>query len=106
MRRAQVGSGLRSLIAAALLAGGALAPPAHAAPVESALCPAGVAAPARIPLARLRAIYGAQGDRYITIDGVELRYRDEGRGPVLLLFHGSSSTLNQWDGVTARLKDR
>jgi pimeloyl-ACP methyl ester carboxylesterase len=69
-------------------------------------CPAGVDAPARIPLDKLRRMYGAPDDRYVTIDGVELRYRDEGKGPVLLLLHGSRSTLNQWDGVTARLKAR
>lgn len=79
---------------------------ANAAPTDSGLCPEGVEAPARIPLAKLRKLYGAPGDRYVTIDGVELRYRDEGKGPVLLLLHGSRSTLNAWDGVTRRLKDR
>lgn len=69
-------------------------------------CPTGVDAPKRLTLAQLRRIYGAPGDRYMTIDGVELRYRDEGRGPVLLLLHGSSSTLNAWDGVAARLKGK
>lgn len=77
---------------------------AHAAPAD--FCPAGVDAPARLPLAQLRRLYGAPGDRYMTINGVELRYRDEGKGPVLLLLHGSRSTLNAWDGVTVRLKAR
>jgi pimeloyl-ACP methyl ester carboxylesterase len=85
---------------------GTFATPAGASIPTYGLCPDGVDAPARIPLARLRALYGAKGDRYVTIDGVELRYRDEGTGPVLLLLHGSRSTLNQWDGVTARLKNR
>jgi pimeloyl-ACP methyl ester carboxylesterase len=63
-------------------------------------------APVRLTLAELRHRYQAPGDRYVTVGGVELRYRDEGKGPVLLLLHGSRSTLNAWDGVTARLKDR
>jgi pimeloyl-ACP methyl ester carboxylesterase len=96
----------RSRWLAVLLAAFAMPVASFAASPGAALCPAGVDAPARLPLARLRALYGARGDRYITIDGVELRYRDEGSGPVLLLLHGSRSTLNQWDGVTARLKDR
>lgn len=63
----------------------------------------------RIPLARLRKTFGKPGDKYVTIKGVELRYRDEGPNtgvPVLLLNHGSRSTLNQWDGVAARLRGR
>lgn len=82
---------------------------AHAEPSKAqaqALCPPAEPAPARLPLARLRQLYGAQDDRYMTIDGVELRYRDEGQGPVLLLLHGSRSTLNAWDGLADRLKDR
>lgn len=63
-------------------------------------------APVRLTLTELRHRYQAPGDRYVTVGGVELRYRDEGKGPVLLLLHGSRSTLNAWDGVTARLKGR
>lgn len=59
-----------------------------------------------LTLAELRQRYGAPGDRYANLGGVEVRYRDEGSGPVLLLLHGSSSTLNSWDGVVARLKGR
>ncbi|MET0362884.1 MAG: alpha/beta hydrolase [Sphingobium sp.] len=85
-----------------------VAPQAEAAMVQAGptLCPVGVDAPARLSLAELRKRYGAADDRYMTIDGVELRYRDEGKGPVLLLLHGSRSTLNAWDGVTDRLKSR
>jgi hypothetical protein len=91
------------MLVAAVLA--AAVPAAAAEPAKpGGLCPAAIEAPARLPLAQLRRIYGKPGDRYVTIDGVELRYRDEGAGPVLLLLHGSRSTLNQWDGVTARLK--
>lgn len=64
----------------------------------------------RLTLAELRKRFGRPGDKYISIKGVEVRYRDEGprsaATPVLLLFHGSRSTLNQWDGVANRLKGR
>jgi pimeloyl-ACP methyl ester carboxylesterase len=60
----------------------------------------------RLTLAELRKRYQAPGDRYVYVGGVELRYRDEGTGPVLLLLHGSRSTLNAWDGVATRLKGK
>lgn len=60
--------------------------------------------PARIPVEQLRTELGRPGDRYVDVAGVHVRYRDEGRGPVLLLLHGSRSTLNAWDGVAAELK--
>ncbi len=81
-----------------------------AAPVPAAFAQAPSApvasAPQRISLSQLRQRYQKPGDRYLNVKGVELRYRDEGKGPVLLLLHGSRSTLNQWDGFTARLKGR
>nr|WP_225899720.1 alpha/beta hydrolase [Croceicoccus gelatinilyticus] len=59
--------------------------------------------PERISLADLRQRFEKPGDQYVDVGGVELRYRDEGEGPVLLLLHGSRSTLNAWDGVAAHL---
>lgn len=60
--------------------------------------------PKPVPLAELRATLGKPGDRYMKIaGGVELRYRDEGKGPVLLLLHGSRSSLTSWDPVVAKL---
>jgi pimeloyl-ACP methyl ester carboxylesterase len=63
-----------------------------------------VPVPARMSVEQLRTELGRLGDRYIDVAGVRVRYRDEGRGPVLLLLHGSRSTLNAWDGVAAELK--
>ncbi|MGF7150415.1 pimeloyl-ACP methyl ester carboxylesterase [Sphingomonas zeicaulis] len=58
----------------------------------------------KVPLAQLRTKLGKPADRYLKIaGGVELRYRDEGKGPVLLLLHGSRSSLASWDPVVARL---
>ncbi|MDE1150817.1 MAG: alpha/beta hydrolase [Azospirillaceae bacterium] len=60
----------------------------------------------RPSLAEIRQRFGAPGDKYADLGGVEVRYRDEGKGPVLLLLHGSTSSLNSWDGVVNRLKGR
>jgi pimeloyl-ACP methyl ester carboxylesterase len=86
--------------------------------VATLLCtPAAIAQPAappqaqeqagnRLTLAQLRARYGDRASRYATIDGLEIHYKDEGQGPVLLMVHGSRSSLRQWDGVVAQLKGR
>jgi pimeloyl-ACP methyl ester carboxylesterase len=90
------------LLAGALLSSG-ISAPAIAAAQTAAEAPV-----QRTSLADLRKRFQKPGDRYVTIKGVELRYRDEGpkTAPVLLLNHGSRSTLNQWDGVAAHLKGR
>jgi pimeloyl-ACP methyl ester carboxylesterase len=78
--------------------------PAAAAPETAAQAPV-----QRIPLAELRKKFGKPADKYLTFKGVELRYRDEGPRsgvPVLLLNHGSRSSITQWDGVAAHLKGR
>lgn len=36
-------------------------------------------------------------DRYLGIGGERLRYRDEGKGPAVLLVHGWALDLNAWD---------
>ncbi|MEC3947475.1 alpha/beta fold hydrolase [Sphingobium sp. HWE2-09] len=87
-----------------LLMAMAVVPAAQAQGAPSA--PSAEAVPQRLTLAELRKRYQKPGDRYVNVSGVDIRYRDEGKGPVLLLLHGSRSTLNAWDGVTARLKDR
>lgn len=93
-----------ALLAAAAVLSATLVMPVQAAPTMTSA----EAVPARVSLADLRKRFGKPGDKYVTIKGVELRYRDEGprTAPVLVLIHGSRSTLNQWDGVSARLKGR
>jgi pimeloyl-ACP methyl ester carboxylesterase len=44
-------------------------------------------------------------DRYLTTDGVRLRYRDEGRGPPVLLAHGWTLDLEMWEPQVAALRD-
>jgi 3-oxoadipate enol-lactonase len=42
-------------------------------------------------------------DRYCEIEGVRLRYRDEGAGPALLLVHGWTLDLEMWEPQVAAL---
>jgi pimeloyl-ACP methyl ester carboxylesterase len=78
------------------------APLTHAA--EPAMPPSDI--PPRLTLQQLRQQYASPADKMTTIDGVEVVYRDEGRGPAILLIHGSNSTLRTYDDVVARLRDR
>ncbi len=57
-----------------------------------------------IPVAQLKAKYGTADDRYFAYQGLEVRYRDEGEGPVVLLLHGICSSLETWDGWSQALK--
>ncbi len=67
--------------------------------------PAVAADPAKPYLSRaeLRAKYGDPRGRIATIGGVEVYYKDEGKGPAILLIHGSASSLRSWDGVASAL---
>jgi pimeloyl-ACP methyl ester carboxylesterase len=51
-----------------------------------------------IPLEELRPRYAGGASRFIDVDGRHIHYRDEGKGPPLLLLHGTSSSLHTWDG--------
>ena len=46
-----------------------------------------------IPAAELEARYAGPASRFINIDGVRMHYRDEGTGPVVVLFHANFSNL-------------
>jgi len=46
----------------------------------------------------LEAKYQNEHSRYIDIDGLRVHYRDEGRGPTLLLIHNELGSLHSWDG--------
>lgn len=39
----------------------------------------------------------SEADHFLDIDGVRLRYRDEGRGPPIILLHGWTFDLEMWD---------
>jgi pimeloyl-ACP methyl ester carboxylesterase len=64
------------------------------------------APPPRLSLQQLRELYRSPLDQVIDVDGVQVYYRDEGRGPALLLIHGSQSTMRTWDELAKRLSRR
>jgi pimeloyl-ACP methyl ester carboxylesterase len=46
-------------------------------------------------------------DRYLTVDGVKLRYRDTGSGEIpILLLHGLAASIEIWDPVVQELRKR
>ena len=57
-----------------------------------------------IPVKTIKELYADGASRFIEIEGTPVHYKDEGRGPVLLLLHGTSSSLHTWDGWTRSLK--
>lgn len=58
-----------------------------------------------LTVARLRELYADADSRFMTIKGLDVHYKDEGKGPVLFMIHGSQSSLRTWDKITAALKD-
>lgn len=58
-----------------------------------------------LSISELREQYSDADSRYVTIHDIELHYKDEGSGPVLLMIHGSQSTLRTYDRITELLKD-
>lgn len=41
--------------------------------------------------------YGAPESRFVDLDGVNVHYRDEGKGPAVLLVHGTLGDLQDWN---------
>jgi len=83
-------SSIRSFLALALLStvcSGALA--------EESAPPADIKLPDETVL---RARYALPDSRFIDVDGEPIHVVDEGRGPAIVLIHGSYASLRQWDG--------
>jgi pimeloyl-ACP methyl ester carboxylesterase len=57
-----------------------------------------------IPMEKIKAKYADAESKIIEIDGMNIHYKDEGHGPVLILLHGVCASLHTWDGWTDRLK--
>jgi pimeloyl-ACP methyl ester carboxylesterase len=57
-----------------------------------------------IPVEKIKEMYTDEASRFVEIEGAAVHYKDEGRGPVLVLLHGTSSSLHTWDGWTKSLK--
>ncbi|HUH00838.1 MAG TPA: alpha/beta fold hydrolase, partial [Kofleriaceae bacterium] len=41
---------------------------------------------------------------FVDVDGVHVRYRDQGAGPAVVLIHGFSSSLEIWEPLARRLQ--
>lgn len=53
---------------------------------------------------KLKVKYANQESEFIEIQGMSVHYRDEGQGDVLVLLHGTASSLHTWEGWTEVLK--
>jgi pimeloyl-ACP methyl ester carboxylesterase len=58
-----------------------------------------------IPLEMLKSKYCDAESKFININGLDVHYKDQGKGPVLLLLHGVVSCLHTWNGWYDQLKD-
>lgn len=58
-----------------------------------------------IPAEQLEAKYAGETSQFMEIDGVRLHYRDEGRGPAVLLMHAHWASLIMWDSWAEAMKD-
>jgi len=50
------------------------------------------------PLEELIPEYTNDKSHFVSLDGMNVHYRDEGEGPVVLLLHGSNASLHTWEG--------
>lgn len=57
-----------------------------------------------VPLDTLKDKYSISDDEFVRVKGIDIHYKDEGKGPVLILFHGICSSLYTWDGWVDELK--
>lgn len=58
-----------------------------------------------VPVKKLVAKYTNEASKFLAIDGMQVHYRDEGKGEPLVLLHGSAASLHTWDGWVAALSD-
>ncbi len=56
-----------------------------------------------LPVEKLKPQFTNAASRFIDINGMNIHYRDEGKGPLLVLLHGTSSSLHTWEGWTNAL---
>ena len=59
-----------------------------------------------ITLEQIEKTYATAESRFAIIDGVKLHYKDQGRGPAVLLIHGSMGDTMDWDGWSDVLSPR
>jgi len=59
-----------------------------------------------ISLEDLRAKYEMPDSQYITLDGIDIHYMDQGEGPAVVLSHASFHSLRAWDGMVENMTDQ
>jgi len=58
-----------------------------------------------IPLSELKKNYTNEFSSFVSVQGMDVHYRDEGEGPVIILLHGTGSSLHTWDKWTKILSE-
>src|SRR6187397_398902 len=66
----------------------------------------GIAATVRIdrPAAEVEARWARPPSKFVDVDGLRVHVRDRGKGPVVVLVHGSNSSLFTWEGWARALE--
>jgi pimeloyl-ACP methyl ester carboxylesterase len=59
-----------------------------------------------IPVSELKIKYTNQFSKFVQIDGMDVHYRDEGIGQVIVLLHGTGASLHTWNKWTKELKKK
>ena len=57
-----------------------------------------------ILVSELKKKYTNQHSKFVEIEGMNVHYRDEGEGQVIVLLHGTGASLHTWDKWTEELK--
>ena len=57
-----------------------------------------------ILVSELKKKYTNQHSKFVEIEGMNVHYRDEGKGQVIVLLHGTGASLHTWDKWTEELK--
>ncbi len=56
-----------------------------------------------IPVDELKRIYTNEQSKFIEVDGMQVHFRDEGKGDPIVLIHGTGASLHTWDDWTKEL---
>ena len=57
-----------------------------------------------IPIDELKSKYTNEQSQFVEIDGMQVHYRDEGKGMPIVLIHGTGASLHTWDDWANELK--
>lgn len=59
-----------------------------------------------IPVEELKKTYANEESEFIEVEGMQIHYRDEGKGEIIVLLHGTAASLHTWDVWTEKLKEK